>query len=100
MATEGIILGHKIYAVGLEVNRANVYVIETLMPPTTVKGIKSFLGHAGLYRRFIKEFFKISRALCRLLENEAKFGFDEQCKCAFEEIKARLIKALIIETLD
>ena len=73
MVTEGIVLGHKIYAAGLEVDQAKVFVIETLMPPTIVKGIRSFLGHAGFYRIFIKDFLKISRPLCRLLENYAKF---------------------------
>ena len=46
MVTEGIVLGHKIFAAGLEVDQAEVFVIETLIPPTTVKGIRSFLGHA------------------------------------------------------
>ena len=77
MVTEGIVLGHKIYAAELEIDQAKVSIIETLLPPTTVKGIKSFLGHAGFYRRFIKDFSKISRPLCRLLENDAKFDFDE-----------------------
>ena len=93
MVTEGIVLEHKIYVAGLEVDQAKVLVIETLMPPTIVKGIRSFLGYVGFYRRFIKEFSKISRPLCRLLEKEAKFEFDEECKCTFEEIKARLIMA-------
>ena len=50
MVTEGIVLGHKIYVVGLEVDQAKIVVIKTLMPPTIVKGIRSFLGHAGFYR--------------------------------------------------
>ena len=84
MVNEGIVLRHKISAAGLEVDQAKVFVVKTLIPPTTVKGIRSFLGHAGFYGRFIKDFSKISRPLCRLLEKEAKFEFDEKCKCAFE----------------
>ena len=100
MVNKGIVLKHKIYAARLEVDQAKVCVIETLMPPTTFKGIIIFFGHAGFYRRFIKDFLKKSRPLCRLLENEANFEFDEKCKCAFEEIKVRLIRAPIMETLD
>ena len=100
MVTEGIVLRHEILAAGLKVDKEKVSVIETLMPPTTVKVIRSFLGHARFYRRFIKDFSKISRPLCRLLEKEANFEFDEECKCVFEDIKARLIRALIMATPD
>ena len=70
-------MGHKSYAVGLEVDQAKFVVIKTLMPPTTVKGIRSFLGHADFYKSFIKDFSKISKPLCRLLEKDANFDFDE-----------------------
>ena len=100
MVTEGIVLGHKIYVDGLEVDQAKIAVIKTLMSPTTVKGIRSFLGYAGFYRRFIKDFSKISRPLCRLLEKDAKFDFDESCRSAFEEIKSRLVSAPIMLTPD
>ena len=99
MVTEGIVLGHKI-STSLEVDQAKISLIKTLMPQTTVKGIKSFLGHAGFYKRFIKDFSKISRPLCRLLENDAKFEFDEACKSAFEEIKSRLVIAPIMAIPD
>ena len=56
MSFHGIVLGHKISAARLEVDQAKIVVIKTLMPPTTVKGIRSFLGHAGFYIRFIKDF--------------------------------------------
>ena len=100
MVTEGIVLGHKISAAGLEVDQAKISLIRILIPPTTVKEIRSFLGHAGFYRRFIKDFSKIARPLCKLLENDAKFEFDKACKSAFEEIKARLIIAPITTTSD
>jgi len=58
MVTEGIVLGHKISAKGIEVDQAKIEVIEKLPPPVNVKGVRSFLGHAGLYRRFIKIFLK------------------------------------------
>ena len=70
------------------------------MPPITVKGIISFLGHAGFYRRFIRDFSKIARPLCGLLEKDTKFYFDESCQKAFEEIKFRLVEAPIMAKPD
>ena len=96
IVTEGIVLGHKISATGLEVDQSKISIIKTLAPPTTVKGIRSFLGHAGFYRRFIKDFSKIARPLCRLLEKDTKFNFDDSYKAAFEEIKIRLVHAPIM----
>ena len=71
-----------------------------LLPPTTVKGIRSFLGHAGFYRRFIRDFSKIVRPLFRLLEKDTKFNFDESCQSSFEEIKSRLVEAPIMAIPD
>ena len=75
MVTEGIVLGHKISHKGLEVDKAKVEVIEKLPPPVNIKGIRSFLGHAGFYRRFIKDFSKISKPLCNLLNKDTPFKF-------------------------
>ena len=93
MVIEGIVLRHMISVVGLEVDQAKVSIIKNLMPPTTVKGIRSFLGHAGFYRRFIRDFSKIARLLCRLLEKDAKLKFDESCQRSFEEIRSKLVEA-------
>ena len=100
MLTEGIVLGHKIFAIGLEVDQAKVSVIETLISPNTVKGIRIFLGHARFYKIFIKDFSKISRPLCKLLEKDAKFEFDDSCLYAFKEIKSKLVIAPIMATPD
>ena len=99
MVTEGIVLRHRISAAGLEVDQPKVSIIKTLLPPTTVKGIRSFLGHAGFYRRFIKDFSKIVRPLCRLLEKDANFNFDESCQYSFKEINSRLVEAPIMAKL-
>ena len=101
MVTKGIVLGHKISAAGLKVvDQVKVAVIKTLRPPTIVKGIRSFLEHAGFYRRFIKDFSKISKPLCRLLEKDANFDFDESYRYAFEEIKSKLVTSPIMLTPD
>ena len=100
MVTERIVLGYMISAAGLEVDQEKVSIIRNLIPPATVKGIRSFLGHAGFYRRFIKDFSKIARPLCRLLEKDTKFNFDEPCKNSFEEIKSRLLEAPIMAKPD
>ena len=63
MVNEGIVLGHKISGRGIEVDKAKVGDIEKMPCPKDIKGIRSFLGHASFYRRFIKDFSKISRPL-------------------------------------
>ena len=70
MVKEGIILGHRILEKGIKVDRAKVEVIKRLPPPFSVKGVRSFLGHAGFYRIFIKDFSKIAHPLCKLLEKK------------------------------
>ena len=67
MIREGIVLGHIIFEREIEVDKAKVEIISKLSLPTSVKQVRSFLGHADFYRRFIKDFSKISRPLCNLL---------------------------------
>ena len=95
MVKEGIVLGHRISEKEIEVDRAKIEAIDKLLPPTTVKGVRSFLGHAGFYRRFIKDFSKISKPLCNMLIKDTKFQFDEECKTAFMLLKEKLMTALI-----
>ena len=96
MVQEGIVLGHLISSKGLEVNKVKIAKIQTLTPPTTVRGIHSILGHASFYRRFIKYFSKIARLLGKLLEKDVILSFVEACMTTFEEIKNKLIEAPII----
>ncbi|GKA06803.1 reverse transcriptase domain-containing protein [Tanacetum coccineum] len=80
--------------------RAKVDVIAKLPPPTSVKGIQSFLGHAGFYRRFIQDFPKIARPMTHLLEKETPFIFSTECRKAFETLKKKLTEAPILVTPD
>ncbi|GKE17286.1 reverse transcriptase domain-containing protein [Tanacetum coccineum] len=81
MVKEGIVLGHKISKSGIEVDHAKFDVIAKLPPPTTVKGIRSFLGHTGFYRRFIQDFSKIARSMTHLLEKETPFDLPFEIMC-------------------
>nr|GEW31884.1 DNA-directed DNA polymerase [Tanacetum cinerariifolium] len=96
MVKEGIVLGHKISKKGIEVDKAKIKVISKLSHPTTVKGIRSFLGHVGFCRRFIKDFSKISRPITHLLEKNSPFIFLNKCIQAFRTIKEKLTEALIL----
>nr|GFA17933.1 reverse transcriptase domain-containing protein [Tanacetum cinerariifolium] len=95
MVKEGIVLGHKISKNGIEVDKEKIEVISKLPHPTTVKGIRSFLGHAGFYRRFIKDFSKISRLMTHILEKKSPFIFSNECIQAFRILKEKLTEAPI-----
>ena len=72
MVHQGIVLRHIISKKGIEVGKAKVELIVKLSSPTTVKGVRQFIGHAGFYRRFIKDFSKLAKPLCELLVKDAK----------------------------
>ena len=97
MVREGIVLGHKVLERGIEVDRAKIEVIEQLPPPANLKALRSFLGHAGFYRRFIKNFSFIARPLSNLLAKDTPFVFDDACLEAFHTLKKALFTAPIIK---
>jgi hypothetical protein len=100
MVRQGIVLGHGISKRGIEVDKAKVETVEQLPPPTDVKSLRSFLGHAGFYRRFIKDFSKITKPLTQLLQKDVAFDFDDKCLAAFWTLKNALVSAPIIQPPD
>nr|GEY93679.1 reverse transcriptase domain-containing protein [Tanacetum cinerariifolium] len=84
----------------IEVDKAKVDVIAKLPHPTTVKGIPSFLGHAGFYRRFIQYFSKIARLMTHLLEKDTSFFFSKECIEAFQTLNKKLTEAPILVAPD
>ncbi|GJV80400.1 putative nucleotidyltransferase, ribonuclease H, partial [Tanacetum coccineum] len=100
MVKEGIVLGHIISGAGIKVDRAKIDVIAKLPHPTNVKGVRSFLGHAGFYQRFIKDFSMISKPMTQLLMKVAKFDFSDDYKKAFNILKEKLTTAPIIISPD
>jgi hypothetical protein len=100
MVKQGIVLGHVISHRGIEVDKVKIDLISNLPPPRTVKEVRSFLGHARFYRRFIKDFSKMARPLCKLLVKETPFIFDEDWKKAFGALKKILTSAPSIKPLS
>ena len=100
MVKEGLVLGHRISERRIEVDRAKVETIEKLLPPSSVKRIRIFLGHTGVYRRFIKAFSKIAKPLSNMLVQGAPFEFNDQCLQAFLFLKQKLVSAHIVVALD
>ena len=100
MVEQGIVLGHIVSSRGLEVDKAKVDIVKNLPYPSTVREVRSFLGHAGFYRRFIKDFSKIATPLCQLLQKDVEFIFGDECKEAFEKLKGALITTPIIQPPD
>jgi hypothetical protein len=85
---------------GVEVDKAKVEVVEKLPPPTDIKSLRSYLGHVRFYRRFIKNFSKITKLLTNLLQKDVPFDFNEKCLAAFQTLKRALITAPIIQLPD
>ncbi|GJQ89144.1 reverse transcriptase domain-containing protein [Tanacetum coccineum] len=103
MCREGIVLGHKISKSGIEVDHAKVNVIAKLPHPTTLKGVKSFLGHAEstlVFYGFYPYFSKIAKPMTHLLEKETPFVFSKDCIDAFQTLKKKLTEAPILVVPD
>ena len=98
MVKYGIILGYEVSWRGIEVDKSKV--IAKLPEPKCIKDIKSFLGHAGFYRRFIKEFRKIAKPLTNLLTKDVPFHFNDRCLKAWEKLKQEHVSALFISAPD
>ncbi|CAM8993679.1 unnamed protein product [Rhodiola kirilowii] len=96
MVTHGVVLGHIVSHKGIEVDKAKIDVIKTLPYPATVRDIKSFLGHAGFYRRFIQDFSKKALPLSSLLQKDVPFEFTTACREAFNKLKQALTSTPII----
>nr|GEV55394.1 reverse transcriptase domain-containing protein [Tanacetum cinerariifolium] len=100
MCREEIVLRHKILKFGIEVHRAKVDVIAKLPHPTTVKGVRSFLGNAGFYLRFMQDISKIARPMTHLLEKETPFVFSKECVNSFNTLNKKLTEAPILVVPD
>ena len=100
MVNQGIVLGHVISNKGIELDREKIDLITHSPPPNSVKNVRAFLGHAGFYRRFIKDFSKVARPLTNLLAKDVPFAFNEECKKSFNYLKNALTTAPIISAPD
>ncbi|GJU30791.1 reverse transcriptase domain-containing protein [Tanacetum coccineum] len=100
MVKDGIVLGHKVSGSGIEVYKAKIKAISKLPYPTNVKAIRSFLGHAGFYKRFIKDFSQVTHPMTQLLVKDVTFNFSEECIQAFDKLKHKLKQASNMIKLD
>jgi hypothetical protein len=98
--TEVVFLGHVIAAGGVSVDPSKVKDVLNWMPPTNVSEIRSFLGLAGYYHRFIKDFSKIAKPMTKLLAKNKDFEWTEECQASFEELKKRLTSAPVLVLPD
>jgi len=100
MVQESVVLGHIVSNRGIEVDKAKIEAIEKLPPPSSIKGVRSFLGHFGFYRWFIKDFLKITKSLTHLLVKYVPFEFNEECLSASHRLNEELLSAPIMQASD
>jgi protoheme ferro-lyase len=100
MVTNDIVLGHIVSSKGIEVDKSKIKLIANLPTPKSIKDVRSFLGYAGFYRRFIKDFSVISKPLSNLLTKKNVFEWTEQYEKAFVKLKSLLTSTPIIQPRD
>jgi hypothetical protein len=93
-------LGHTISKDGISVDLSKVQEVMDWKPPTSVDQIRSFLGLAGYYRRFIPDFSRIAKPMTELLKKGIKFSWNEKCDEAFHTLRAHLTTAPVLAQLD
>ena len=89
-------LGHVISKEGISVDLAKVTAVVDWLRPTNISEVRSFLGMAGYYRRFVKDFSKIASPLTQLLCKNHKFDWTSKCEASFQELKNRLVTAPVL----
>ena len=97
--SEVVFLGHVVSGEGVKPDPSKIKAIMEWEPPKNVTEVRSFLGLAGYYRRFVKGFSILASPLTKLLRKGAPFQWSEQCQLAFDELKQRLTSAPILVLL-
>jgi hypothetical protein len=98
--TQVAFLGHVMSIGGVSVDQGKVKDVLNWMPPTTASEIQSFLGLAGYYRRFIKDFSKIAKPMTKLLQKNKDFEWTPKCQASFEELRKCLTSMPILVLPD
>ena len=94
--TEVSFLGHIVSKEGIRVDPKKIEVVVEWKPPRNVTEVRSFLGLAGYYRRFVKGFSMIAAPMTRLLQKNVKYEWSEKCQGSFEKLKAFLTEAPVL----
>ena len=89
-------LGHIVSIEGIRVDPTMIEVIVSLKPPRNVTEVRSFLGLAGYYRRFVRGFSVIASSLTKLLWKGVKYEWDDKCQSSFDQLKRILVEPLVL----
>ena len=89
-------LGHIVGRAGLECDPSKISAVANWIPPSTIKGVREFLGFTGYYRRFVPDYSTVAQPLVRLLGKDCKFKWTDACQDAFKALRALLINAPVL----